>query len=118
MRQLLNRIAGAAAALGLACALGLPAGAAVAQPRLVPIPPKAQRADITFNGSPDILINGKIARLAPGARIVGRNNMLVLSGSLSGTATAKYLIEDGTGNVIGVWILTDEEIATPDPDTK
>lgn len=114
MRQLFNRIAGGAAALGLACALGAP-GAAEAQQRLVPIPAKAKRADITFNGTPDILIDGKSARLAPGARIAGRDNMLMLSGSLSGTAKAKYLIEDTTGNVIGVWILTDEEIATPDP---
>ena len=115
MRQLFKRIAGGAAALGLACALGLTASAAWAQQRLMPIPPKAKRAEITFNGTQDILIDGKNARLAPGARIAGRNNMLVLSGALSGTTKAKYLIEETTGNVIGVWILTDEEIATPDP---
>ena len=115
MRLLRMKIAACAAALSLAGALGLTAGVASAQQRLVPIPTKAQRADITFNGSPDLLINGKNVRLAPGARIYSRDNMLVMSGSLTGTAKAKYVLEETTGLVMSLWILTDQEIATPDP---
>ena len=99
-----------------ALALGLTAGLVFAQQRMVPISPKAKRADITFNRTPDILVNGKTARLAPGVRIYDRNNMMAMSGGLDGTAKAKYLVEEITGLVIGIWILTDQEIATPDPE--
>jgi hypothetical protein len=114
MRQLINRMAASVMVYGLTACLA--AGFALAQQRMIPISPKAKRADITFNGTPDVLINGQKARLAPGARITDRNNMLALSGSLQGTAKAKYLLEDTTGNVIAIWILTDDEIATPDPE--
>ena len=110
MRQLIIRMAASVVALGVAASLAL------AQQRMVPISPKAKRADITFDGTPDILVNGKVARLAPGVRIQDRNNMLALPGGLQGTVTVKYLLEETTGNVIAIWILTDDEIATPDPE--
>ena len=99
-----------------ALALGLTAGLVFAQQRMVPISPKAKRADITFNRTPDILVDGKTARMAPGVRIYDRNNMMAMSGVLDGTTKAKYLVEETTGLVIGIWILTDDEIATPDPE--
>ena len=83
--------------------------------RLVPIPLRAKRAEITFDGSLDVLVDGKKGRLAPGARIFGADNLLKLSGSLVGKAKCKYLQEDGTGLLMSVWILTPREIATPDP---
>ena len=137
MRQLIIRMAvsGAASAFTALCAwvfaAGLPVGItagitagltaslassnAFAQQRPVPINPKAKRADITFDTSTIVLVNGKRAQLAPGVRILDRNNMLALYGSLQGSAKTKYLIEETTGNVIAIWILTDTEIATPDP---
>ena len=103
------RLAGAALAVVLA-------GATFAQQqRMVQIPAKATRAQITFQGTPDVLVNGKQARLAPGVRIFDRNNYLAMYGALSGTYRVKYLAEDTTGMVMSVWILTDQEIATPDP---
>ena len=110
MRQLILRVAVSVMALGLTASLAL------AQQRMVPISPKAKRADITFNRTPDILVNGKTARMAPGVRIYDRNNMMAMSGVLDGTTKAKYLVEETTGLVIGIWILTDDEIATPDPE--
>ena len=53
MRQLILRVAVSVMALGLTASLAL------AQQRMVPISPKAKRADITFNGTPDILVDGK-----------------------------------------------------------
>ena len=110
MRQLIIRMTASAVALGFAASL------AFAQQRMIPISPKAKRADITFDGTPNILIDGQAARLAPGARIQDRNNMLTMHGSLQGSAKARYLIEETTGNVIAIWILTDQEIATRDPE--
>jgi hypothetical protein len=99
------------AALGVAISCG-----AWAQ-RMVQIPAAALRASITFQGSPDVVIDGKTARLAPGVRIFDTNNMLVLYGSLNGTVKAKLMLETTSGLVQSVWILTDQEIATPDPAT-
>ena len=116
---MLKRYAGAvyAVALGLALALPLclPVQAQQAQPRLVPIPAKAKRAKISFSGSNTVLVDGKQALLAPGARIFDSNNMLLMFASLNGTVVAKYTVEENTGLLMNVWVLTPEEVATPDP---
>ena len=114
MRQLWTKTASGIASLVAAAALGFGSASADAQQRMIPIPPKAKRADITFNGTHDILVDGKLARMAPGARITNRNNMLVLPGTLNGVATTKYTLEETTGMVMQVWLLTEQEIATPD----
>ncbi len=89
---------------------------AVAQvQRIVSIPAAAKRATFIFSGGPDVLVDGRAARLAPGARIFDRNNYLQMHGAVTGTLRVKYLLEATTGLVQSVWILTDEEIATPDP---
>ena len=85
------------------------------QERIVSIPEKAVRGDMSFRGSNEVAIDGRAARMAPGVRIFDRNNFLVMFGSLVGTYKVKYLLEDTTGLVLSVWILTDREIATPDP---
>ena len=121
MRQLWIKVSGWASVAAVAAvatgtvALGMASGVALAQMRPVPIPPKAQRADIIFNGSPMLVINGKPAQLAPGGRIFNRQNMIVTYGAVNGGAKAKFLREDGTGLVMSVWILTEDEIAVPDP---
>jgi len=83
--------------------------------RLVPIPVKATRASMTFDGSQTVLVGKVYMQMAPGVRIFGADNMLKLSATLSGTATAKYLLEPTTGLLQTIWILTDQEIQTPDP---
>ena len=83
--------------------------------RIVAIPAAAKRSTFTFSGGPDVLVDGRAARLSPGARIFDRNNYLQMHGAISGTFRVKYLLEATTGLVQSVWILTDEEIATPDP---
>jgi hypothetical protein len=44
--------------------------------RIVLIPAAAKRSVFVFSGGPDVLVDGKAARLAPGARIFDRNNYL------------------------------------------
>jgi len=74
-------------------------------------PAQAQRALLQVTQAPDILLNGKPARLAPGARIRASNDFLVLSGTLTGqTLVVNVLFESG-GLVKEVWILSPEEAA-------
>lgn len=83
--------------------------------RLVPIPAAAKRGRAEFNGTPIIKLNGRQEQLAPGARVFGTDNMLKVSGALTGRARVKYLREQTTGLLMEVWILTPKEIETPDP---
>ena len=76
-----------------------------------PFPPTALRGDLVVVQSPDITLNGRTARLAPGARIRDENNMLQVSGALAGhRLTVNYTI-DTSGLVFEVWILNAEERA-------
>lgn len=118
---MLTRFANAvcAAVLVLGLAPLLPAALAqtptFAPQRLIPIPALALRAQITFNGSQFVLVDGKNAQMAPGVRIFGPDNLLLLYGALNGVGTAKYTLEPSTGLVQNVWFLTPDEIAVPDP---
>lgn len=58
-----------------------------------------------------VVIDGKVQRLAPGAKIKSRQNTIIISSSLmSNVFIVNYTI-DNLGMVDKVWILTDEEIA-------
>jgi hypothetical protein len=75
-----------------------------------PMPGNAQRGLLEVTQPPNILINGQAQRLAPGARIRGANNLLVLSGSLVGqpAVLVRYTL-DNLGQVHEVWVLTPDE---------
>ena len=78
-------------------------------------PTQALRGSLVVVQPPEIRLNGQPARLSPGARIRGPNNMLVLSGSLvNQTLTVNYLLEP-LGLVHEVWILTPAEAAEKRP---
>ena len=89
----------AAAVLG--CALTLPL-AAHAQRTFTA---KALRGEVVFGTPPEVTLNGKPARLAPGARIRDENNMLHLPASLVGR---KGELE---GMLLDVWLLSRDEAA-------
>ncbi len=75
-------------------------------------PSAALRGTISFKAPPEIVVNGKVERLSPGARIKGANNLLVLSASLAGQEfVVNYKRENIGGMVSEVWILTPEEAA-------
>jgi hypothetical protein len=89
------------------CAWALPAAAQVSRN----FPQNALRGEIAFGYPPEVAVNGQAARLSPGSRIRGLNNMLELSGTLAGArATVNYTVDDG-GQIRDVWILRPEEIA-------
>jgi hypothetical protein len=96
------------------CLLTLAAWPA-AQAQNRPFPTQALRGTLVVVQPPEIRLNGQPARLSPGARIRGTNNMLVLSGSLvNQTLTVNYLLEP-LGLVHEVWILTPAEAAEKRP---
>ncbi|MCA0244949.1 MAG: hypothetical protein LCI02_29455 [Proteobacteria bacterium] len=107
------------AALGLAAGLALGANTAFAQV-LRAFPPSALRGEITGTAPPDVLLNGKPARLAAGARIRGEENRFELTSFLAGKKlVVNYTIEDTSGQLMEVWVLTAVERAnTPWPATK
>ena len=73
-------------------------------------PANALRGVIQFNAPPQILLNGESARLAPGARIRGTDNMMKLPGTLSGQRfVVNYTLEMNSGAVLDVWLLRDDE---------
>ena len=71
----------------------------------------ALRGELVVTQPPEALLNGKAARLAPGARIRNRQNMIQVSGSLLGQKLAVNYTLDGAGEVHDVWILTAAELA-------
>ena len=93
----------------LSTALLALAGAALAQEAVRPFPPTAKRATLQVTSPPDIMLNGQSARLSPGARIRGTNNLLVLSASLVGQSLPVHYVRDGQNMVHEVWLLNATE---------
>lgn len=95
------------------CLIALVASATIAAPALAQtrsFPQDALRGTIVFGSPPVIALNGTATRLAPGARIRGYNNMLVMSGELVDKKAVVNYTYDTSGYLRDVWILTDEEI--------
>jgi hypothetical protein len=97
-------------------ATALLASAQVANVR--PFPPKAERGVMQITQPPLLLLNDKVDRLSPGARIRGANNMLVLSGALIGQTLVINYVREPNGQVHEVWILTEAEAALKLPTTR
>ena len=92
----------------LRCALLVSALSAVAFPAAAQrtFPATALRGEFVVVQPPDVRLNGKPARLAPGARIRNETNMVQLSGSLVGQKRVVNYTIDPQGELHDVWILT------------
>ena len=95
------------AAVALALGVAEPASAQL----LRNFPPDALRGAVQITEPPEVLLNGRPARLAPGARIRGKSNMIELSGGLVGARMLVNYTLDLDGQVKDVWILRPEEAA-------
>jgi hypothetical protein len=84
------------------------AAPAQSQQRREPIPPTAVVGVAAPAVAPGLQINGKSARLAPGGRIFGTNNMLVLPSALPANSPVAVTLEHN-GDIKTMWILTSEE---------
>jgi hypothetical protein len=74
-------------------------------------PPTALRGAIVIGVAPEIALNNRPARLAPGARIRDGNNMSVVPGALIGGKFLVHYTVDTSGLVKDVWILRPDEAA-------
>jgi hypothetical protein len=101
------------AAAALALAVPVLACAQVARP----LPPQSLRGEAVFGQPPNVTVNGQPTQLAPGSRIKGGNNMLVLSGSLVGQKLIVNYTVDLNGALVDLWVLRDDEIAQLWPKT-
>ena len=98
------------AALAAAVALAtLPLSASAQLQR--PFPRDTLRGEINFVAPPDVLLNGKPARLSPGVRVRSANNQLVMAPLTTGNKAVVHYTMESTGLVNAVWFLTPEELA-------
>jgi hypothetical protein len=72
---------------------------------------QALRGELVVGNPPEVSLNGKPARLGPGARIRDENNMLHLPATLSGRKFVVFYTLEPGGDVLDVWILNAEERA-------
>lgn len=75
------------------------------------IPGDAKLAVMQVTVPPEVLIDGKVDRLSPGARIRAENNMMVLSGALSGQSLLVAYVREPGGMLHNVWVLNAAERA-------
>jgi hypothetical protein len=95
--------------LAFVAACGLVASVAAQVQRAFPA--TALRGSIVVGEAPEIALNGKPSRLAPGARIRDTNNMSVVPGALLGGKFLVHYTFDSSGLVKDVWILRADEAA-------
>ena len=74
-------------------------------------PATALRGELVVTDPPNILLNRQPARLAPGARIRGADNLLQMSGAVIGQTMSVHYTLDPLGLVLDVWVLTPSELA-------
>ncbi len=74
-------------------------------------PASALRGEMTVLQPPEVLLNGRSARLAPGSRIRDENNLLVMSGALAQRKAVVHYTLDNAGLLLDVWLLTPAERA-------
>jgi len=72
-------------------------------------PSNALRGEIAFVDPPEIRLNGEPARLAPGLRLRGPDNLLLVSGTVIGQRHLVHYTVDTLGLVKDVWLLRREE---------
>jgi hypothetical protein len=76
-----------------------------------PFPATALRGELVVLQPPEVALNGRAARLAPGARIRGDDNLLQMSAALVSRRLAVNYTIDTSGLLLDVWILTPAERA-------
>ncbi len=97
------------ALLAAAALITWAAPAAAQMPRNFPA--DALRGDFVVTAPPEIVLNGQPAKLSPGARIRGADNMLALSGTLINQRLLVHYTIDSLGLVRDVWVLRPAEAA-------
>ncbi|STR45126.1 hypothetical protein [Iodobacter fluviatilis] len=76
------------------------------------LPNQGQLGDLQAAALPEIKIDGKLYRTAPGLRIYGTNNALIMQNQTPQQAAVWYQFEATSGNIWRIWLLTNDEVAT------
>ena len=95
----------------LMAALALALAGAVSAQTSRPFPAHALRGTLVVVQPPEVQLNSQPARLAPGSRIRGADNLVQMSGALVGAQLLVHYTLDPTGLLQDVWILTPDEAA-------
>lgn len=75
-------------------------------------PAHALRGELVVLQTPDATLNGRAAKLAPGARIRSDNNILLTPASIAGQKlSVHYTVEAVSGMLLDVWVLNAAELA-------
>ncbi len=74
-------------------------------------PADALRAEMLISTPPELQLDGKDARMAPGTRIRGTDNLLVFAAALVGQKLTVHYTQDFSGLVRDIWILNEAEQA-------
>ena len=74
-------------------------------------PADALRGELQVLQPPEALLNGQPVRLAPGARIRGENNLLLVTGAIAGSRHIVHYRLDLSGQIGELWLLTETERA-------
>lgn len=99
--------------IGLMCAV---ISAVISFPALAlerPYPKNAQRGIMSPAPFPEIILDGKQRRLAPGARIWNEDNLIQAPASLRGNNFPVNYTVNAEGEIDRVWILSEEEAGQP-----
>jgi hypothetical protein len=78
-----------------------------------PFPPVAKRGTMSPAAYPEIVIDGTMRRLSPGARIWNQNTLIVVPASVRGNDLIVNYTEDAQQQLDRVWILTADEVRRP-----
>lgn len=81
-----------------------------AQVTLRTIPADAKRGKLTARTFPEVTIDGKSLRLAPGGRILNQNNLTVTPNQVAPDTLVRYRL-NAQGQVDTIWMLTPAEAA-------
>lgn len=73
--------------------------------------PNTLRGELVVTQHPDVLLNGKPARLAPGSRVRGDTNLLVQPAALAGQKLVVHYTVENSGLIMDVWVLNPAELA-------
>ena len=74
-------------------------------------PATALRGELVITQFPDALLNGRPARLAPGARVKGDTNLWVPPAGLTGQKLVVHYTVESSGLLLDVWVLNPAELA-------
>ena len=73
--------------------------------------PATLRGELVVTQHPDVQLNGRPARLAPGSRVKGADNLLVQPASLTGQKLTVHYTVESSGLIMDVWLLNAAELA-------